>query len=322
MTAAPSFDRRSLSFALMSLGLLAACEGPGRPESPELQSFRMPSQRTPLPSVSRSIELYTATGNVHVHRSSSNALHTQLTICASDLEQAEAWARLCAITPRIDKEERIQIELDRPAEVPFAHIGADLALQLRSGQDLRLRSHSGLLDTSDYRARSLDLTTQTGSIRVGATERELRFRTRSGEIELLGAFGTARGQSETGPVDVREAKPGAELDFHTKSGLCILRLPEGLPALIEFETLSGRIAPEIPILRERRGEASRGRQGYQRWSIVIEGARIREGARPFRARIKSESGFLRLVRAAALSGDPAPSRASATASARAAPPRE
>jgi hypothetical protein len=165
MTAALSFDRRCLSFALMSFGLLAACEGPGRPESPELQSFRMPSQQTPLPSVSRSIELYTATGNVHVHRSSSNALHTQLTICASDLEQAEAWARLCAITPRIDKEERIQIELDRPAEVPFAHIGADLALQLRSGQDLRLRSHSGLLDTSDYRARSLDLTTQTGSIR-------------------------------------------------------------------------------------------------------------------------------------------------------------
>ena len=271
------------------------CASTSRPIGPSLQSYRLPERITPLPAAPGGLGLFTSSGNIHVAAGEPSQIAKQLTICAGSEEQAREWASQCHVVPTRDDNGRVLIDLTRHVGVPFESVGADLRLTLPEQLALDLRSSSGLIDTASYSARKLELATRSGALRVGLVADALRFRTDSGQVHLLARFALAEGRTETGSVEVRAPARGARLDFETRSGLCTLRIPKGMPVRVVFRTLTGKFAPELPVQRERLEEAGEGSSGYNAWRILVNADMIRSGSALFEAEITSEDGALRLV---------------------------
>ena len=306
----------------MLLLLASACGGMVRPEPPSLVSHRLPPVRTDLDADLRRVTLYNRAGAITVRNSERAELVKHLTVCAESREEALAFGEDCKVLRESDGRGNVTITMDRQVELPLESIGSDLELRLPERRGLELRSRSGLIDTSLYVADDVSIGTQSGLLRLGESRGRLQFQSNSGDIEMLGRFREASGLSESASLDVRRPEPGAKLRFETDSGLTVLRIPSGLPVLVTFRTLRGKLVPELPVQRERLSEPAPGRAGYSSWRIQIQGEGIREGRVPFEAEISSESGALRLVRAAELDASRPVHRAPARVGAHAARPPE
>ncbi|PIE22892.1 MAG: hypothetical protein CSA62_09950 [Planctomycetota bacterium] len=293
------------------LVITTGCQGLNSPAPPSLSSHRLPPVRSKLDATLERISLYNRAGTITVHSSTEPELINHLTVCAETRKQALAWGETCQLVTSSDGHGKLSLRFDRNMDLPLERLGADLELRLPVHRALELRSRTGLIDTSSYIANELVVGTQSGTLRLGESRGQLRFTSNNGNIELLGSFREAEGRSESASLDVRHPEPGARLRFETISGLTVLRIPRKTPVLLTFRTLRGKLVPELPVQRERLSEPAPGHKGYSSWRIQIQGEGIAEGRVPFKAEISSESGALRLVRAAEImTPDPAPQASS------------
>lgn len=228
--------------------LLIGCNGmPVRPDRPLRQGFPIKPQTFDLGRVNVGVDVFAPVGNIHVVEGETAAFEKTITVSADSRGEAEDIAARCEVVIGTGENGRTLIEFAGPADMPVERVGADTQVRIPRRLDLSLRTNSGLIDTTSYVGGRGELETRNGTILAGPF-RELRFKSRSGRVELTGGFEQVTGFSDSADLLVRAPPPGSRLEFHSTTGTCTLLVPPDVALDVRYRTSKGELSYDIPTI--------------------------------------------------------------------------
>jgi len=133
----------------------------------------------------------------------------------------------------------------------------DVELSGAACSELLLRSVSGDLDCTGG-SGSVQAETMSGDVTLDGGFSAVRASSMSGELEITGSAETIRCSSASGDITVDTSAMPLELELSSKSGDCEVSLPGGEGFSLRFETVSGELESDFPLvgpLGAKSGEA-------------------------------------------------------------------
>lgn len=225
--------------------LLSACASSKQPKRPESKAFMIDGPRVPLGSIPGGIQLFARAGNIRVRTESDAWIERTYSVCAEDVESANAIAQMVTVGSETRPDGLTRIDLVAPTTCPIEKLAADSMLALPRGADIDLRTVNGIIDTSGHDARRATLRTTDGNLIVGKVQSELRFSTHSGRVELLGQVREASGKTYDGEILVNTVAPGSRYVISSESGSCRVHLAHVVSAEVIYRTKRGTLRVEI-----------------------------------------------------------------------------
>lgn len=158
-------------------------------------------------------------------------------------------------------------------------ISGDMELDSLEVQRLEAESTSGDLELSDIKARRLEVTTTSGDLSLTGSEcDELSFHstsgdldgsdvtaavlveTISGDVSLNGYIRALKADSASGDLELSSEMLPETLELSTKSGDCVVHIPDSDGFIFRFSTVSGDLSSDFPLTTaagEQRGRGGR-----------------------------------------------------------------
>lgn len=124
----------------------------------------------------------------------------------------------------------------------------DVEINDAACRELIFKSASGDLDCGGIRCDSVQAETASGDIQLTGIFGAARVHTASGDAELTGEAEQLHCASASGDIDARLRSVPQQLDVSSKSGDCVVRMPDGQGFALQFSTVSGELETDFPLV--------------------------------------------------------------------------
>lgn len=124
-------------------------------------------------------------------------------------------------------------------------------------REISFKSASGDLDCSGVTG-DIQAETASGDITLAGAFGAVKAGTASGDLEVTGSVRQLRCSSASGDLEVRTDVVPQQMEVHSKSGDCQVRMPGGEGFSLQFSTVSGDLNTDFPLvgpIGARSGEA-------------------------------------------------------------------
>jgi len=153
------------------------------------------------------------------------------------------------------------VNIDEALEVGQLSIktaSGDAQIDSLEFQQLTFKSASGELEADDLNGRTVHAESASGDIQLTGSFDTVRASTASGDIQLEGSARELRCSTASGDMEVSLDQMPEKLEASSKSGDCVIAMPDGEGFTLQFSTVSGELDSEFQLvgpIGKRSGEA-------------------------------------------------------------------
>lgn len=180
-------------------------------------------------------------------RTASSSFFFVRGLAAADIElflPRRAWEfiQICTVNGDVTVDDGLET-----GRLAVKTASGDLTLSDSVCGEVLFKSASGDLDAENLTG-SVQAETMSGEITIQGHLENLRLASMSGDVDVSGSVSAVKASTASGDVTVETETVPESLELNSKSGDCEARLPAGAGFTLHFETISGELNSDFPLV--------------------------------------------------------------------------